>query len=814
MTEPKYLEPDRRSEPLIGVNPNPSGGESTVSDGLPSERSEQQRQQHSILLALTQVLTPLGVRFKFAIQRHLQPKPVSVDQSEHTRRQSPDACQPLEYRLWVICHAPKSLDCQLIAEPLAQALRQLDLQVFQDAIVEFSQSAAPSGIYGNNWRLKLDLAPPTTLLKNWARWGDVQAIVKLLNVALAPQGIQVSAVLKNLTLQIFCTLIDPQAAEFPEQNVAIDSIAPILIELAPQGIQGVTIQGRHSQPGGGGQVTESPAWMRWLDLPALDDPKFSPTPMILAARGDKSALKFVLERLLNPDLEQYFVTGGISLSLIYRQQLLYVMSEAVNCPIQSQVATTVVRVLRQLAISGIKGVRVYGRRSGESTPSWTDGVDFQRAQLALPPAAPEQQFVAPEIVKIDLVQRLGEYLAATGIWTHQIKMTNTNQLVYRSRFQWQPSILLLLIGLGVAIVSDLAMRFALETRHLTITQAPPTVTQLSFNNPLLEQQLAQYQLRCSQHGVPDVLIVGSSRALRGVNPAVLRRSLIDRGYVDPKIYNFGINGATARVVDLVLRQLLTPQQLPKLVIWADGARAFNSGRADRTYEMIAASERYQHLTSMSEQKNHSNSSILQVQSSVKNTYQAIDNQIDREFAHVSSAYERRDRLKTWLQSKVKDVSRVVDSNNDALARPASTNERGIDLNGFLAIDVQFDPATYYDRYAKVSGDSDGDYLNFQLAGSQDRALRQVTNLLAARKIPLIFVNMPLSDFYLDKVRRQHEITFKRYMHKLMASRQLTFVDLDGFLNKQFDRFSDPSHLNQIGASEVSRYLAQTTLIPW
>ena len=43
------------------------------------------------------------------------------------------------------------------------------------------------------------------------------------------------------------------------------------------------------------------------------------------------------------------------------------------------------------------------------------------------------------------------------------------------------------------------------------------------------------------------------------------------------------------------RRLLTPEQLPKLIIWADGARAFNSGRVDKTYNAIATSVGYQHL---------------------------------------------------------------------------------------------------------------------------------------------------------------------------------------------------------------------------
>jgi hypothetical protein len=144
----------------------------------------------------------------------------------------------------------------------------------------------------------------------------------------------------------------------------------------------------------------------------------------------------------------------------------------------------------------------------------------------------------------------------------------------------------------------------------------------------------------------------------------------------------------------------------------------------------------------------------------------------------------------------------------------NTSDRQIDADGYLALDARFDPNTYYQQYTRVTGDSDGDYLNFQLTGTQDRALKQVTDLLADRNIPLIFVNAPLSDFYLDKVRSQHELIFKSYMQQVMAANRLTFIDLGGLLTQQYDRFSDPSHLNQVGARDVSNYLAQTQMIPW
>jgi Protein of unknown function (DUF1574) len=819
LTEPTHFETDRHDLPA-GVNPNSRSGDTTFIQTTDSA-SEQQQQ---IFQVLTRVLSPLGVRFEFAIRQHPQMTKFAVD-SQQTTIQSPDSYwQALEYRLWVRCSAQKTLDSQLLAEPLAQQLRGIDLQNFQDAIVQFSQfTTRQATVIGKkipDWQLKLDLTPPVVRLRSWARWGDVQAITKLLNFELAPKEIQVSTILKNLTLQVFCTVKNPQSAKFPAKKIVLDTIAPLLISLTPQGIQGATIHGVQFQPDASGQVAP-PVWMHWLDLPALGDPNYSPTPIILAARGDEAALHFILERLLNPDLEQCFVNGGISLSLLFRHHLLHVMSEAVVCPIQSQIVTTVIKVLRQLQLPVIRGVRLHGRQSGASIAQWTYGIDFAPPQQMLPPLAspaqpPADRFVAPAKPRIDWNQEIGRYLVGTGIWTPQLTMTKTNQLAYHPRFQWQPSLLLLFMGIGLVIGSDLTMKLAIEARHLKVNPTP-TTTQLSFNNPLLEQKLAQYQLRCLQHGVPDVLIVGSSRALRGIDPEVLRRSSIDRGYANPKIYNFGINGATAQVVELILGKLLNPQQLPKLVIWADGARAFNSGRIDRTYEAIAMSDRFRQLALLSTNSNN-NSSLFQAQATIQNTYQAIDRVIDRQLDRASSAYHHRVQIKGWLQSTIPTTDRLNLMSNalnyNGEYPEDKDRQREINFDGFLSLEVQFDPAIYYQKYTKVTGDSDGDYTNFQLLGSQDRALNRTIDLLMSRNISLVFVNMPLSDLYLDKVRRQHEIVFKQYMQNLMTSHRLTFIDMDGFLNQQYDRFSDPSHLNQSGANDVSKYLAKAKQIRW
>ncbi len=752
--------------------------------------------------ALAQIFDPIGVKFQSSIQKIPPSRQLNL-QSDRTVLQGQNTLfQTLEYRLWVVCSSQKSLDYQLLAEPLAKTLRSLNLEGFVDATIRFT----PSGAQTTDWRLRIDLAPPAVMLRDWAQWGDVQAVTKLLNFALAPAGIQVSTVLKNLTLHIFCTLTQSTANKFPAKNIALDIIAPLTIELSPQGIQGATIYGLKVSP----EVNESPVWTHWLDLPGLGDPLYSPTPLMLAERGDLDALSFVLHRFLNPDLERYLEIGGIKLSILTRRQLIHVMSEAPICPLQSQVAAPVVKILTQLALPGINGIRIHGRRSGQSTPVWTYGIDFDRQPLGLPPAALEDVLVPPTKTTITIAQRLKQYLVATQIWTPQLAPLRTSQLVHPQRFRWQPSLLLLCVGLGLAIGGDWVMTKFLTDSQL-VTTSPSASSQLSFNNPLLEQKLAQYQIRCLQQGVPDVLIIGSSRALRGIDPAVLRHSL---GRSDLKIYNFGINGATAQVVDLVLRQLLTPKQLPKLVIWADGARAFNSGRVDRTYETIALSDRYRQLVSIA--ANANSPPLLQAQSSFKHSYQAIDSAVDAGLAQVSPVYHHRDRLKNWLQAQVPLFSLIIDSSN-SIVNPDLLHrhkEPPINADGFLPLEVKFNPTTYYQEHPRVSGDSDGDYANFQLSGIQDRSLRQTIDLLSRRHIPLVFINVPVSDLYLDKFRRDREILFKQYMQQFMTLHQLAFVDLDGFLNTQYDLFSDPSHLNQFGASEVSRYLSQITLIPW
>ncbi len=115
----------------------------------------------------------------------------------------------------------------------------------------------------------------------------------------------------------------------------------------------------------------------------------------------------------------------------------------------------------------------------------------------------------------------------------------------------------------------------------------------------------------------------------------------------------------------------------------------------------------------------------------------------------------------------------------------------------------------------MRGQYDGDYENFRIAGRQQAAARSLLQFTHAHNIPVVFVNLPLTEDYLDPFRHQQEQTFKDFMVDLSIHQPgLTFRDLGDLWTTQYGYFSDPSHLNRYGAYAISKRLAQDPLIPW
>lgn len=881
-------------------------------------------EEMAIACYLSETLNELGVAVRVSAKAIPYTPPATVHQDA-------PAITLTTKRLWVACEAAYSPDPSLLSEPITQKLRQLEVEGFHDAVILFQVA----GEAKPDWALRVDLTPPGEMLREWARWGDLEAIQRLLNQDLATLQLHITtATLNATTLHLCCGSLVPQASPSPvlEHHKRSKADIGLLLEaIAPQGIHAATIYGQLPQH-------DAPVWVEWLDLPAAQHPAFAESALALAKQGDWGAVAFLLHRLLNADLNHYLATGGIRLQLLPKQDLLHIMSEAFSCPERNQVAPVLSRCLRQLDLPGIAGIRIYGRRAGQKKPLWSYGADFVSRSRLVPEVTPE--FAATDAYVADLLPQPGEAVLRPeltpkdlrNVWTgwQQRLLQSTQQGLLRSQLfsfipnaegdnalpgqsngsygrkialVWGAAGMLLLIQtnwiagqllrtqasltsaqdtaksvtVGTPAVKTLVLpsptislkrspqedRSVFNSSSFTRSDSPQNPESLSekaaqpsalpyaprsqtaalitaeilaegsslpsFNSQQLNEKLQLYYRFVEKSGPPDVLIVGSSRALRGIDPLALQSGLSELGYANAKVFNFGINGATAQVVDLLVQHILTPDQMPRLILWADGARAFNSGTVDVTYNGIIASEAYQQLlTGTLPIPNRSaepelDSSQPSLNRTLTDSYQAIDRWFSQQLGAVTGRQTDRDQLKQTLQ---KGIVRLLPAAPEPLA-PAM-NARSADLvlksqagqnlpdeTGFLSLAAQFNPATYYQKYARVLGVYDSDYEDFQINGDQDKALRSLLKFTQANQIPVVFVNLPLTEDYLDPVRLEYEQEFREYMvHIGLSHSGFVFRDLSEQWTTQYSYFSDPSHLNRYGAYAVSVSLTQDAKIPW
>lgn len=903
----------------------------------------QQGDPDAIARYLSNALNSLGVAVRAKI------KTESPDSGRSSSQPSSDL-SPLS-RLFIVCESAYSPDLSLLRDVVAQRLRELELQQIRDALV-FGQV---SGELQPEWILRVDLTPTEDILKEWARWGDVQAIAQLLNRHLAEQSIELSALLKDATLHLSCA---GSNGTVPDQASAIAAIEPLLQGLMPQGIQAATLYGVMTFSTA---VAATPAWVHWVELPAAHNPQLAISTLDLARQDNLAAITFLLTRLVNPDLSDKLATGGIRVQIRQKGDLLHIMTDAPNCPRQDAVAAPIARFLKPLDVGSVSGVRVYGRRSGQRMPLWHYGLDFSGDRL-VPTAPPEFAESDMSLSSVHLSDiHIDELLSPAGAivpWSEpqtddrrsaiaQIA-ERTLEKIQRSLIQTQlfipldsaplnPSLNLTKISdapsrqrLGVGLIwgivglllalqidwllgywlqrSSQAQTAQVQTSAVSLTSSPKSATTQppnlplskkasdatafnassftqpgeialsqsvdslnnkvlpaspmqakadmlnatldypSFNSRQLDRQLAVYKSYLEIFGAPDVLVIGSSRTLRGIDPVALEKALAKQGYTGVQVFNFGVNGATAQVVDLLVQHVLPQDKLPKLLLFADGARAFNSARMDITYNGMITSEGYRTLTggrppiasttiaqlpTAKQQPNGTPASVTEeAASSAANRYQQVNEVLTKQLGGLSAVYSQRDRLKTRLREQLISLlppalSPNVLASSDSLinsSSPAasassapslSADGQGmIDIDGFLPLPVRFNPVTYYQKYARVSGEYDSDYESFSLEGVQTESMIAIAQYAQSQKLPLVFVNLPLTQEYLDPSRKRHEDAFQQQMLSLAPEFGFIYRDLSSALTTKPDYFSDPSHLNRYGAYAVSQRLAQDVMIPW
>ncbi|MCA6597012.1 D-alanyl-lipoteichoic acid biosynthesis protein DltD [Pseudanabaena mucicola] len=518
------------------------------------------------------------------------------------------------------------------------------------------------------------------------------------------------------------------------------------------------------------------------------------------------------------------------LKLLLQNNCFNLLCETRTSLLQAEVALPMLNTLRHVRASEyFQSVTVSSRIIGQRKPSWSFEIDL----LAISTANSH-----PEVPE-NLVTESPEFIAGQGEenleiihWPRLFSYLG-DRLMAMGRLIGQASpqipslsvcVASLAIGLGVTVAIDRTLYHYSQTQEQTklviadskinlqenssdkgITSKPA----LNFNIALFNEKLAllDWQITNKKRS-PDVLVVGSSRALRGIEPNILEKELVNKGYKDISVFNLGLDGATAKVVNLQVTQILSRPQLPRMIIWADGLRAFNSNRSDITYDEITASTGYKQL-----QENLKNNEINpETQSS--NIATKPENHLNQVFNGIFAAIANRQEVRTSVVKGFDRNTHMLSNSEDLIAATMPSTATALDAKGFVAFDVTFDPKTYFQKFPKVPGDYDIDYRNFETTGSQFDAFTNVVDFCRRNNIKLLVVNMPLHSTYLDAIRTRYEVTFNNRMQELALSEDFTYLDISQSIQNQAELFSDPSHLNQKGAIVITQMLAKHPKIRW
>ncbi|MEI6429128.1 MAG: hypothetical protein WCO45_12200 [Pseudanabaena sp. ELA607] len=610
---------------------------------------------------------------------------------------------------------------------------------------------------------------------------------------------------------LHCNSIEPTAI--------LDALVPLYADPAnsifhAEGIRRLKIHGR--------------AWAMGVDFPLTE-----------AAQITAQLIESLLQSFRNDrQLRQ------ISLKVLLQQNCLNILCESRQGIVQSIVALPLLNALRTIRpAEHFQSVTVSGRIFNESKPNWTFEIDLLAIGIA-PESRPDVSEVQPQqaLIEADFADVAMAEPESLSQWELlQIALLEAIQDVFLLRWlgsrnasanpdeQNLPGILpgraAVALSGGVAVAS-LVMGtlcvFAMDRLLLSysFTQSPAKAVTYSdrpersleapnngynFHIALLNEKLALIDWQITnKRRAPDVLIVGSSRALRGIDPTALERTLAAQGYQGITVFNMGLDGATSRVVEAQITQILTKRQQPRMIIWADGLRAFNSNRNDTTYEELALSPNFK--------PSRRGNTEAEIRENKRNTRPVSP--VVKGLETIFSGYAQRLEVRNALVKSVDYLTRSLSNRERLLAETMPQNQLSVDSKGFVAFDVQLEPNTYFQKYPKVSGDYDLDYRNFEPTGVQFDALLNVAAFCRAANIDLVILNMPLHETYLDSIRIRHEETFNKRMEELAKQESFIYLDVSKLVVQQPRLFSDPSHLNKFGAGAIAEYLAKLPQIPW
>ena len=300
---------------------------------------------------------------------------------------------------------------------------------------------------------------------------------------------------------------------------------------------------------------------------------------------------------------------------------------------------------------------------------------------------------------------------------------------------------------------------------------------LSFWQPDNTTVLSIYAFQHSSQSA-DIVLLGSSRVMRGLSPLVMEREIFRRTGKRLCIFNLGQSAGFIRISYVILRDVLKGDKTPKFIVLGVDTRGLNSNNdLDQHYFKYYATQ----------------SDILGLL--IRSKFVGKDDPRLQGFLRSTSNL-------MWLAGKNPFQAEFQEELASLTASKGFIPRVGMSLVGMK------DKA----KKGRIRKAKRRLLANYAIGAENDRAFRLFMSLCKKRGVGLLVLNMPVhADFMSAYDDNQYE-KFLKYVNDICARHNVRFVNLqDESLPLNDGDFADYDHLCINGAEKVSKYLVDEVM---
>ncbi|HMA37108.1 MAG TPA: hypothetical protein VKY74_21815 [Chloroflexia bacterium] len=280
---------------------------------------------------------------------------------------------------------------------------------------------------------------------------------------------------------------------------------------------------------------------------------------------------------------------------------------------------------------------------------------------------------------------------------------------------------------------------------------------------------------------PDVLLLGSSRVQAGLSPSLLMNRVQATLGRRPQILNLGLAGGTPQANYWLLKNAITADKQPALIIYGTSEYEFNP------YSPLLPDNYADELATLADYGQAFPDPLAR---------------IDAQLAYLLGRPWHLVRYRGTLHDTLGDLVAPDD--------PAAPVD---DAYGFLPLNHQMTAIDVRQMRATYLGPR-GYLRDYTVQGYQATRFEQLLALAQARGIRVAVINMPITTVHEHFLAPADYAAYRTYLQTTTARYGVPFVDYNNHaLWQEPGDFADTHHLNRVGAKKLSQLVSTDVLLP-